>query len=177
MPKWEARVLLGPKFDPAGAELVSNFFWLKRFETRKKTPEFRQSSGAWENWESSSLIRDLPSISCSKHIQAINTCEQRKKKDIIIHARLTVGQNWWNCWSFLSLYKDPVMLPRSAGAWVICRLRLLCLVFHSGIIVLPLFTWILFHPFLHTVFPFQLAVPAAHTRSPSWLCTKKSRLL
>lgn len=177
MPKWEARLLLGPKFNPAGEELVSDFFWLKRFEKKKRVLNFisPQESERLEKAQAYLgifLLLVIANIFKQKYMWA----EKKKKRcKIIIDARLTVGQNWWNCWRILSLCRDPVMLPRSAGARVICCLRPFYLVFHSGIIVLHLFTWILFHPFLHTVFPFQLAVPEGHTRTPSWLCTKKYR--
>lgn len=180
MPKWEARLLLGPKFNPADAELVSNFLRLKSFETttKKRVLNFisPQESERLEKAQAYSEIF-LILVIVNTFKQEIHVGREKKRRKIIIDARLTVGHNWWNCWRILSLCKDPVKLPRSAGAWVICCPRLLYLVFHSGIIVLRLFTCILFHPFLHTVFPFQFAVPAAHTRSPSWLCTKKSRLL
>lgn len=36
MPKQKARLLLCPKSNPAGAELLSNFPWLESFETATK---------------------------------------------------------------------------------------------------------------------------------------------
>lgn len=45
MPKWKARPLPCPKFNPAGAELVANFPWLRSFETTTtNNPEFHQYS-------------------------------------------------------------------------------------------------------------------------------------
>lgn len=191
MPKWKERLLLCPKFNPAGAELVSDFPWLKGSET-KKTQVLNFISSL--ELESKNALREFLSISHNKYIWAINIFEQREGKEkgkkrkkrrckITIDARLTLGQNWWNCWRILSLYKDPVLLPRSAGAWVICCLRLFYLVFHSGIIVLWLFMWILFHFFLHALLLFQLTalqhIPEAHPgcalRNPDY-CNGKEQL-